>query len=392
MVPEYIIAILRKRREKQSLTEVEKEQFREWFDSEEGETVFADAEWEKDLALYLQFDADDQRMEDSLQRLYTAIALTAPQKAVPVRRIHRWVWAAASIVLLFGAGTYLWNANKHKTDVIENVADITPGKKGAVLTLADGSQIVLDSLHNGVIAAQNGAQVLLNEGGLVYDPTGSSSGAMAFNTVTTPNGREFVLALPDGTKAWLNAASSITYPTIFSGNERLVKITGEAYFEVTANAKLPFIVNINDQTKVQVLGTRFNVNAYNNEPGINTTLLEGSVKVYFGHEHVLLKPGQQAAISLASGNPRPVSIQTPDLEKVMAWKNGLFNFEKASLEEVMRQLERWYDVEVVYEKEIPKVKLAGEMTKDVTLNGLLLGLTELGIHTRLEGRKLIVLP
>lgn len=304
-----------------------------------------------------------------------------PGKVYPMRR---W-WAAAAVVLLLAAGAYIWTNNRSTVPSTETIADIDiqPGKEGAVLTLADGSEVVLDSMGNGVIATQNGAQVLLSDGSLAYDPAASSDGEIAFNTMTTPKGRQFQVRLPDGTQVWLNAASSIRYPTVFTGNERKVAITGEVYFEVAKNAGMPFRVNVNNKTEVEVLGTHFNVNAYDNEAAVNTTLLEGSVRM----GALVLKPGQQAA--LKPGGQAQL-VKNAGIDKVVAWKNGLFNFQDVPLEAAMRQLERWYDIEVVYEQGVPDVEMAGELTRDITLNDLLLVLGKIRIKCRLEGRKMII--
>jgi transmembrane sensor len=282
--------------------------------------------------------------------------------------------------------------------VVSNPIHIAPGKSGAVLTLADGSQLVLDSMGNGMVATQNGTQVLLKGGELAYAPAGSVSGEIAYNTMTTPKGRQFQLTLPDGTRVWLNAASSLRFPTAFGGNERLVSVTGEAYFEVARNNKQPFKVNVNGKATVEVLGTQFNVNAYDNESSIQTTLLNGSVRVSDAKttaSAVVLKPGQQARmandLNQATANNIKL-VNDVDINKVMSWKNGLFDFEGASLSEVMRQIERWYDIEVVYEKGIPNVEFEGKMTKDVPLKDLLTMLDRSDVHFRIENRKLIVLP
>jgi ferric-dicitrate binding protein FerR (iron transport regulator) len=324
------------------------------------------------------------------------------EHARPVHRVHflrKWGWAAASIILALSLGVYLLTTNTKRTLPPANVvqaADITPGKNGAVLTLADGSQVVLDSLGNGVVASQNGAQVVLKGGTLAYDPNGSANGEVAYNTMSTPRGRQFQVTLPDGTKVWLNAASSLRYPTAFTGTERKVTVTGEAYFEVAHNAHMPFVVNVNDKEEVRVLGTHFNINAYENEKAIYTTLLQGSVKVQSfpaqpgaNSQSAMLKPGEQAILSQTSQKSQVIPVQT---DEVIAWKNGLFNFEGASLGEIMRQLERWYDIEVSYEKGIPDVEFEGKMTRDVPLSDLLSMLERSDIHFRVEGRKLIVLP
>lgn len=310
----------------------------------------------------------------------------------------KWFRYAAAIVLILGAGTFFLlrdNTPKKSLPVTkisspENI-DIAPGKEGAILTLEDGSQMVLDSLGNGVITSQNGSKVLLDNGKLVYNADGSVKGEIAYNTISTPKGRQFQLVLPDQTKVWLNAASSLKYPTAFPGEERKVEITGEAYFEVAKNTKMPFRVHINDNTTVEVLGTHFNINSYANESDIRTTLLEGSVRIINGNENAVIKPGQQAKVNNGSAQHIQV-VNAVDVDKVMAWKNGVFDFQDATLEEVMRQLERWYDIEVVYEKGVPEFEFVGKVGRDLSLSGVMRGL-ELGkVHCKLEGRKLIVSP
>lgn len=316
---------------------------------------------------------------------------------VPLRRVpsffRRWSWAAVLIPVLAIGIYFLVHGRKDRVQppMQAKAADIAPGRNGAVLTLADGSQVVLDSLGNGVIATQKGAKVLLKAGQLSYAPLQGEG--VDFNRITTPKGRQFKLVLPDGTGVWLNAASSLRYPTSFTGKTRQVEVTGEAYFEVAENANMPFHVNVNGNTNIEVLGTHFNVNAYDNEQHINTTLVEGRIKVSAGTAgaSVILEPGQQAQRGRGSATDLKV-VSNADIEKITAWKDGLFNFNGATLHEVMRQLERWYDIEVVYEKGAPDITFWGKMTKDISLNGLLIGLEKSEVHLRLEGRKLIVLP
>ncbi|RFS18761.1 DUF4974 domain-containing protein [Chitinophaga silvatica] len=297
--------------------------------------------------------------------------------------LRKWGWAAAAAVIFcIGLGAYFLTANRNIAPVALKT-EITPGKNGAILMLADGSKVVLDSLGNGIVASQNGAQVALKNGELTYDQVGNVSGEMVYNTMTTPKGREFRITLPDGTQVWLNSASSIRYPTIFTGAERKVEVNGEAYFEVTKNEKQPFRVIVNNRVEIEVLGTHFNVNAYRNEEIIKTTLLEGSVRV----NGIVIRPGQQAQVAESV-----YVVSNPDIDKVMAWKNGLFYFEGSTLAEIMRQVERWYDIEVVYENGIPVREFEGKMTRGVSLDGLLMVLQKLGVHYRLEGRKLFIMP
>lgn len=337
------------------------------------------------------------RLKKSFEEHFSA------NRRTPVIRISstilRWSVAAAILIL---AGTLIFLQISGKSSKQNGSApiaaipavknDVGPGKEGAILTLNDGRTVVLDSLGNGIITDQNGAKVVLNNGELAYNAKESINGEVAYNTIATPKGRQFRLLLGDGTKVWLNAASSLRYPTVFTGNERVVEITGEAYFEVAKNAKMPFHVKINNETEIVVLGTHFNVNSYQNEASINTTLLEGSVRVINGKESALLTNGQQAQSSLLLKNKIKV-VSNVNVERIMAWKNGVFDFQDATLGEVMRQLERWYNIEVVYEKGIPDLEFMGKMGRDLTLSEVLRGLEMSEVHFKIEGgRKLIVMP
>lgn len=303
----------------------------------------------------------------------------------PLKR-YRW-WVAAAVLLL--AGPALWFSDLRKPQPLAQAVekDILPGREGAILTLADGSTVVLDDKGDGVVASQQGTKVLLSNGQLAYKREGETA-AIAYNILTTPKGRMFGIVLPDGTKVWLNAASSLRYPTVFSGRERRVEVTGEAYFEVAHDKRMPFRVAVNNGPEVEVLGTHFNINSYTDESDVSITLLEGAVRCTNGNEKAVLKPGQQARIA-----ERMNVLDNADVEKVMAWKNGIFNFNDASLEEVMRQLERWYDIEVIYEKGIPKLEFIGKMGRDLTLAEVLAGLEMSKVHFRIEqGRRLVILP
>lgn len=329
-----------------------------------------------------------------------AILAAGQNKTSPIRRLP-WLRysSVAAVLMLVGAGIYL--VARHPQPEKPAIAqapvknDVAPGKQGAILTLADGRTVVLDSLGNGVVATQGGAKVLLNNGQLAYNTESAGTTEVAYNTVTTPKGRQFQVSLPDGTRVWLNAASSLRYPTVFAGPERKVEVTGEAYFEVSPQLskdgdRMPFFVKINEQTEVQVLGTHFNINAYKDEATISTTLLEGSVRILNGGEKAVLRPGQQAQTGQSA---RIKIVADANVEKVMAWKNGVFDFQDATLEEVMRQLQRWYDIDVVYEKGVPKIEFIGKMGRDLSLAEVLGGLQLSKVHFRLEaGRRLVVMP
>ncbi|NML22389.1 FecR family protein [Pseudoflavitalea sp. G-6-1-2] len=336
-------------------------------------------------------DLADKADQHLLQSIHEEIAMKEADDEQQIPRIPFWrTWraaAAAAILLSLAAAVYLYtgrNSSRQLAGTRQSPAmQIAPGKSGAILTLADGSQMVLDSLSNGPLTTQNGAAVSMDNGRLVYNADETTTPEIVYNTMSTPRGRQFELTLPDGTHVWLNAASSIRYPTSFAGKERKVEIDGEAFFEVTRNAQQPFIVNARNKAEIEVLGTGFNVSAYANDKSLNTTLLNGSIRV----NGIIIKPGQQAQVTDAVR-----VVDNADTDMVTAWQKGIFNFEGASLKEVMNQIERWYDIEVVYEKNVPAVMFGGEMTRNMSLDGVLIALEKSGIHYRLEGRKLIVLP
>jgi ferric-dicitrate binding protein FerR (iron transport regulator) len=319
-----------------------------------------------------------------------------------VRRIITYSSVAAAILVLITAGFY-WMLLKEgvkkntvaKAPVHIDSANILPGANKAVLTLADGSEVVLDNAANGMLAQQNNVQVVKSKDGELKYQSGNSDGqtAIAYNMLSTPRGGQYKIALPDGSTVWLNAASSIRFPTAFTGNERKVEITGEAYFEVKKNAAMPFIVKMNNGTIVKVLGTHFNVNAYDDEEAVKTTLLEGSVKVSAtgpgsaGSESAILKPGEQISVSHSSQLSQPIPVQT---DEVMAWKNGLFQFNNVTIETVMRQVARWYDVQVVYERDVSQELFRGKIYRNAEISQLLTILELSGAHFKIQGKKIIV--
>jgi transmembrane sensor len=315
----------------------------------------------------------------------------------PVRRMHNRTWWAAAAILVFLSGTVIFLLNKRAATTLAKAGstlknDVAPGSNKAVLTLSNGKTILLDDAANGVVAKEGKAKVLKpDDGKLVYSPDNSDGeGPLAWNTLATPRSGQYQLRLPDGTKVWLNSESSIHYPTGFRGKERRVQITGEAYFEVTHDKEMPFIVEKGD-IQVEVLGTHFNVNAYNDESAIKTTLLEGKVKVVKKTASVqqmaILTPGQQAVIP----NSNRIQVRKADVDNVVAWKNGLFHFESADIKTVMRQLARWYDVEVVYEGAVKNDPLFVEISRNTRLSDVLKVLQESGgAKFSIQGKKIIV--
>ena len=323
--------------------------------------------------------------------------ISIKQKQEKTKRVRMWTWrmAAASVVGFLALSTFLWLKNNSKQPIAQMQVnnkkyknDIQPGGNKAVLTLADGSTIVLEDAKNGVLTQQGNTKVIKQNGKLDYNSSGSGANKIMYNTISTPCGGQYRVELPDGSEVWLNAASSLRFPTAFTGKERRVEITGEVYFEVTKNKAMPFIVSVNG-AEIQVLGTHFNVMAYNDEPMLKTTLLEGAVKFVKDGNYTMLKPGQQSQLT-KSGQPKVVS--DVNLTTVVAWKNGFFDFEGLDFETIARQLSRWYNVEVIYNRKIDDLFYA-EIPKNTKLSDVLKALELTGkVHFEIEGTKIIVLP
>lgn len=357
--------------------------------------------WDEMLARDIDWSAVPATMVDDI--LARSGNKEEESTVTPVHRVQllktAWLRYAAIALLMVGAGVYFWLAGKKEEELAHKPAvsatHIQAGGNRAILTLADGSTIILDSAADGTLAAQGNTKIIkLNEGALAYNSGAlPPDGKVPYNTISTPKGGQYQIVLPDGSRVWLNAASSIRFPVSFAGNERQVEVDGEVYFEVKKDAVRPFSVTAN-QSRIDVLGTSFNVNAYSNEDTLRTTLVEGSVRVNAGSRSGILSPGEQAQVNAAGKKPDMQIISNVDIDKVLAWKNGYFNFENASLEMAMKQLERWYNIEVVYEKDIPPVYFVGKLSMKWDLDKLLKILEESsGVHFKIEdGRKLKVMP
>lgn len=306
--------------------------------------------------------------------------------------------AAAVILLIVGAGIYLASSKlgqRAKIPVLYAKDDVAPGTNKAILTLSDGTKVSLNDIDNGKVAVQAGISIIKKNGSLIYQineqqKSSDSQHVVALNSISTPKGGKYQINLPDGTMVWLNSASTLKFPASFNGSkERKVVLDGEAYFEVFKDNKRPFKVQSNHQV-VQVYGTHFNINSYSDEGSTKTTLLEGSVKVSSVENQAeqFLKPGEQS--SLNNSSPDKMLITQASIEQVMAWKNGYFHFEKDNLYGVMRQLSRWYDVDIVYNIQKSDDEFMGDIPMSVNLSEVLKILEYGGIHFRIEGKKIIV--
>lgn len=338
-------------------------------------------------------------------------------------RPHAWrPWhiAAASVMLLLGAGgAWLWSSYHRQPATMRAAAaplpapDIRPGSNRAVLTLTDGRRIDLGTAANGAVTEQGNSKVSkLPTGQLVYSRNKNNPTTPLFpgyNCLTTPRAGQFTVTLPDGTRVWLNNASTLRYPVAFTGGDRTVEVAGEAYFEVAKDPAHPFRVLVHKGAaaaglaslpnysppvsgaagSIEVLGTSFNVMAYSDEPAQRTTLVAGAVRVHIDGQDAVLRPAEQTAVD-AHGKLRVIA--GVNVDDAIAWKNGFFHFEHAGLETTMRQLARWYDIQVVYEGHLPAAQFNGRIERDLPLSDILKGLENEQVHFKLEGRRLTVMP
>jgi transmembrane sensor len=339
--------------------------------------------------------------KDTYDYLLTYIGANTHQSSAPVNGkiktlIPNYIkWIAAAVFLICTTTVYYYN-RVPSAQIVKNTFknDIAPGGNKATLTLSNGTTLVLDNSKNGVLASQGKTIIKKTQDGLLtYQAARPLYSQLVtevvYNTITTPRGGQYQVVLPDGSKVWLNAASSLKFPTSFSGKERNVELTGEAYFEVAKNKAMPFHVSSAGQV-VEVLGTHFNINAYADETWIKTTLLEGAVKVTKGTTWAIIKPGQQSAIVYGQDNAAIKITDDVDTDEAVAWKNGKFYFDEADIQVVMRQVGRWYDVDVEYNGKIPSDRFSGAFSRNMNASEALRLLEFTGVNFKIEGRKIIV--
>ncbi|SKA40732.1 FecR protein [Chitinophaga eiseniae] len=345
----------------------------------------------KPLVIALATASQQQEAQQQWQLLRQQMGSTS----APLLRKNRRSWyripAAAAVLalLLWGAYTLTKPAVPPIPIAHRNkVQDIPAGGNKATLTLANGARIVLDDAADGTVASQGGISIQKTTNGqLVYTVTGNNRLTdTGYNTIQTPKGGQYQVNLPDGSKVWLNAATSLTFPAAFGTGARTVSLNGEAYFDVatTTNAQ-PFTVKVNDLS-IDVLGTQFNVMAYTDEPASHTTLLTGAVRVTQGNASKLLQPGQQAVAGSR------IQVQAADTEAAVAWKNGMTVFTDADIHSIMRQIARWYDVDIIYQGEIPQRLFTGKIPRNANVSKVLKILELSNIHFTIDGRKIIVTP
>jgi len=331
---------------------------------------------------------DIELQEEQVQTASNAIFNRLDVKSLkkPVRRLKlTWIAAAAITIITFSISLlYINYLNHSETNIIENI--INTGKDGATLTLADGTTLLIDDLTSGEIATQAGVKISKdNQRQITYEIINEPTEEIAFNTLITKRGQQMKIRLPDGSVVFLNASSSLQYPTSFTNtSNRTVSFSGEGYFEITKNTKQPFIVNTGNQ-RIKVLGTTFNINTYNLHK-VTTTLAEGSVMLSTAKESILMKPGEQI-----ENNGKTLTIKNIDLEQVLAWKDGNFVFMGSNIQNIMLQLQNWYDFDVVYENVIVTTPIYASISRDRPISDVLETLEKIsGVHFKIQGRRIYV--
>lgn len=353
------------------------------------------------LQKHKEWDNDLMGEEEHVrERIFSNIINEIEAKEKPVKVLNtKWLSIAASLIILFSISIFIYLNNKNTTrpsregqTASSYQNDILPGGNKATLTLSDGTRILLDDAANGELARQKNIIIKkTGDGQLIYDLSQYEDNGEVFklniNTISTPVGGQYQLILPDGSKVWLNSMSSLRFPVVFKEKTRTVELSGEGYFEVAKDAKKPFVVKIGE-TEVEVLGTHFNIMAYSDELNNETTLLEGSVKVSSkkSSKSVILTPGQQAQI----GTSNLIRVRNVNVEEITAWKNGYFQFNRDDIQSVMKDIVRWYDVEVVYEGDIPEEQFVGKIRRSVTLSQVLKILEYSKVNFKIDGRKIII--
>lgn len=373
-----------------TITPAEEERLMAWY-QDHNET---DIEWPSENA-----DEEEQVRLRMLMRMNQQINPPVTRSNT-TRRLWYYLSAAASVLVILGIATYFYYPQLHQptrpATIARDFKDIGPGGNKAILTLDNGDKVVLEDAKNGIISQQGNASVNKTDSGrLSYNNVSSNTVAtIAYNTLSTPYGGQYQMTLQDGTKVWLNAGSSLRFPASFPGNERNVTLTGEAYFEVAKDKARPFFVTVNSASgapmTVRVLGTHFNINAYTDEQQNIVTLLEGAVKVGCGEANALLAPGKEAILNKASGK---INIKDGDTEGAIAWKNGYFLFENEKIESIMRQISRWYNVEISYQGDVSGKAIGGSLSRSKNVSEVLNMLELTGtVHFKINGRRITVMP
>lgn len=373
---------------RKTLTSFERKELDSWLEaSEKNIQLFEELTDERNIQRALDWYNHLQK-EEALKTIKEKIPFVPERKK---RSILFSVSVAAAVIFFIAVGILFWNKQKNRPNSKENIAqqnpstDVQPGGNRAVLTLSDGRQIILDSRKNGNLLKEGNTQLVKSDSSLSYSKTEAKLQPV-INTISVPKGGQYQITLSDGTKVWLNASSSLRFPTAFTEKERMVELTGEGYFEITHNAAHPFKVKVGD-IEVQDIGTAFNINSYGDEVENKTTLIEGSLKITKGTNEKVLYPGEQAEVT-----NKNITVQKVNARAVIAWKNGAFDFKNTLFPTVMKELERWYNIEIE-NKDQNKTHLNATIKRNVPLSKMLMLLEgQGGVHFKWKGKKLLIVP
>jgi len=394
---DHIKGLVQKAHDK-SISKNELDELLQWLEDEEA------AEYMPDICHLLEVEEKEADYTSQWQKLSDKISeedvRADPSEVLPFRKYYRikpvgrWTVAAAVLVLCSVLSVVMLKINKHPESIAKNSGAaknkdaIVPGTKKAILITGNGKEITLDSSSDKMIVQGKNFSIQTNKNGqLVNNSTGSGK-EVQINTVVTPPGGQYEVILPDGTAATLNAASSISYPTAFLSDKRDVKITGEVYFEVTQDPRKPFVVRTERNMQIEVLGTHFNVNAYSNEPSVKATLLEGAVRVSSDKAKQVLKPRDQSQLT-DDGNLH--LLTNVDVGSVVAWKNGVFEFNGTDIKTVMREIGRWYNVDIAYDGNVPTDLFSAIINRQNSIDQVLTMLQNtLRVHFSIKNRTVYV--
>lgn len=384
----YLIAELIVKHLQQEITEEESIVLQAWLDASASnrdlyEELITESSFNEELAIVDRFNASDD-----WEKLKNAALHTLPQKQIATRfNVQFWISIAAILIAVCCSLLFFFpQKNKNSKNTIALNNKILPGSDKATLKLADGTVIILNDSLEGFQANQRNVKLHIRDGEIFYQAIDNTE-EIIFNTVSTPRGGQFKLVLSDGTRVWLNAASSIKYPTVFVGADRVVELTGEAYFEVSHNPSKPFKVVLPAIGQVDAIGTAFNINAYPEEKVVKTSLIQGKVKVAMGGKTNYLHPGQQ---SLLNKEGHHVIVNEVDMDEIVAWKNGLFIFNQSNVEDIMRQLARWYAIEVIYSGKISQETFSGIVNRNSNLSEVLKIMEAGGVRFKIENKTIYV--
>ena len=331
----------------------------------------------------------DTVSNDILQSIFV-VKKTFPASTKPVRSMGRW-WLAAAVLLVVLLGALVWRQPAEPSKAVAHTSGVfVPGVNGAILTLPGEQQVSLDGLPEDTTVLFDKGRLVVQQGQVAYDPASAASELHpVYHTISTPRGRQFTFRLPDGSRIWLNAASSVRFPIGAGNRSRTLAVTGEVYCEVQQDANAIFRVQLPDGSLVQVLGTQFNINAYSDEPRLKTTLVSGRIRLVKNGRAMDIQPGQQAITGHEATSGMQL-VTGADADNALAWTTGKFNMKQVTVAALARQIARWYDIDVVVDAKdaLREISFGGALNRSLPLTDLLLAMKDLGVQSKIVNKQL----